>query len=148
MPTRLPPDTTSLKCTCRCSAARLFLATALTGYTVALVTATHLPTVSGIVRYPGIDKVLHLFAYWLLASLAAALTAAWHGMKPRSMLVLALLLAVFAGLDELTQPIFSRRAEFADWIADCFGIIAGVGCVILLCRLSTGRARHKKTKHD
>jgi VanZ family protein len=86
------------------------------------------------VRYPGIDKILHLLAYGVLASLAAALATFGWGGKPQRLFALGCLLAGFAMLDELTQPIFGRQAEFADWLADCLGITGGILGVLLLRR--------------
>lgn len=132
----------------RYSAIRLMIAIILFGYSVVLITATHLPTVNGLVRYPGIDKVLHLIAYGCLASLAAALATVGRNIRFRHMLGLAILLAGFAILDEVTQPFFNRKAELGDWIADCLGIIGGMSCVILLYRITAHRARQENKKND
>jgi len=101
-------------------------------YTFVLVIATHLPKIGGMVRTPGIDKLLHFGAYFLQATLAAAAVAATGRLGRRNAVILMAALAAFGALDELTQPWFSRSAEWADWAADCFGIVLGVGWVVLL----------------
>lgn len=118
----------------RTSFMKVVLTVALVSYTLVLITATHLPTVGGFVRYPGIDKLLHLLAYGVLASLAAALATFGWGGKPQRLFALGCLLAGFGMLDELTQPMFGRQAEAADWLADCLGITGGILGVLLLQR--------------
>jgi len=113
-------------------------------YTFALVISTHLPKVSGLVRTPGFDKVLHFVAYFVQAMLAAAAVAATGRLGRRNAAILLVALAAFGGLDELTQPWFSRSAEWADWGADCLGIVLGVGLVLLLAN----RVVRRRTRQD
>jgi VanZ family protein len=40
-------------------------------------------------------------------------------------------MAVFAMLDEITQPMFSRSAEPLDWVYDCIGIVIGIAIVAI-----------------
>ena len=101
-------------------------------YTFALVVATHLPKIGGIVRTAGVDKLLHFGAYFVQATLAAAAVAATGRLGRRNAVILIAALAAFGGLDELTQPWFSRSAEWADWAADCLGVALGVSLVMLL----------------
>jgi len=112
-------------------------------YTFALVIGTHLPKVGGIVRTPGVDKLLHFGAYFMQALLAAAAVAATGRLGRRNAAILMVALAAFGGLDELTQPWFSRSAEWADWAADCLGIAVGVGLVLWLGNRATGRPAQK-----
>jgi VanZ family protein len=107
---------------------------ALLLYTFVLVIATHLPKVGGLVRTPGIDKLLHFGAYFVQATLAAAAVAATGRLGRRNAVILIAALAAFGALDELTQPWFSRSAEWADWAADCLGILLGVSLVVLLAQ--------------
>lgn len=107
---------------------------ALLLYTFALVIGTHLPKIGGLVRTPGVDKLLHFGAYFVQATLAAAAVAATGRLGRRNAVILMAALAAFGALDELTQPWFSRSAEWADWAADCLGIVLGVGLVLLLIR--------------
>ena len=113
-------------------------------YTFALVISTHLPKVSGIVRAPGLDKLLHFGAYFVQAMLAATAVAATGRLGRRNAAILIVALAAFGGLDELTQPWFSRSAEWRDWAADCLGIVLGVGLVMFLAN----RVVRRKTQQD
>ena len=112
---------------------------ALVLYTFALVIGTHLPKIGGLVRTSGIDKLLHFGAYFVQATLAAGAVAATGRLGRRNAVILVVVLAVFGGLDELTQPWFSRSAEWLDWLADCLGILLGVGGVLLATRSLTSR---------
>jgi len=93
---------------------------ALAAYAGILVVATHLPTVSGMVRYPGVDKVLHVIAYAILGTLSATVVSFLFGLSRWKIITGLILLVAFAAIDELTQPWFLRQAELGDWIADCF----------------------------
>ena len=44
---------------------------------------------------------------------------------------MALVLAVFAALDEVTQPWFGRAVDGFDWLADLAGLAVGIGVVVL-----------------
>ena len=112
---------------------------ALVLYTFVLVIGTHLPKIGGLVRTPGIDKLLHFGAYFVQATLAAGAVAATGRLGRRNAVILVVVLVVFGGLDELTQPWFSRSAEWLDWLADCLGILLGVGGVLLATRSLTSR---------
>jgi VanZ family protein len=105
-------------------------------YTFVLVIGTHLPKVGSIVRTPGVDKLLHFGAYAVQATLAGAAVASMGRLGRRNAAILIICLATFGGLDELTQPWFSRSAEWADWAADCLGIVLGVGLVLWLSKVS------------
>ena len=67
-------------------------------YTFALVISTHLPKVSGLVRTPGFDKVLHFVAYFVQAMLAAAAVAATGRLGRRNAAILIVALVAFGGL--------------------------------------------------
>jgi VanZ family protein len=66
----------------------------------------------------------------LRLSLAAALLAgvALHGM-----------------LDEVTQPLFGRDAEVADWFADVAGAVLGLGLMLAISTLVRRRADSSRT---
>jgi VanZ family protein len=38
----------------------------------------------------------------------------------------AIALAAFGAVDEITQPLFGRTADVLDWAADCAGIAVGL----------------------
>lgn len=119
------------------------LALATAAYAIALVWATHYPRVERLIgpNAPP-DKALHAYAYAGLALLSAATLAASGGWTLRRVAVLAAGLALFGVVDELTQPLFSRDAEWFDWLCDCLGIatgIAPVAALVVVSRLLTRR---------
>ena len=109
-------------------AARWLSAAATTSYGGLLFCATHVPPLSQtqIVRgeLPP-DKLLHFGAYSLLAAIAVVTAITWDGNRRWQLVLCVFGLVVFAGCDELTQPLFGRATECVDWVADVFGIIIG-----------------------
>lgn len=99
-------------------------------YTGVLVYATHHPRPAELVGpdAPG-DKSLHLIAYTVLGALVAAAVASRGGWGWRSAAALLVPLAIFAALDEVTQPFFGRFADPVDWACDEFGLVVGIGLV-------------------
>jgi len=117
------------------------LAAATVAYTLVLVFATHHPKPEGLIgpNAPS-DKTLHFLAYAMLAILAAATLAMRGHWSARGVGSLAAGLTVFAALDEITQPFFSRDAEPLDWAYDCIGIAGGllaVGLLVAIVRIAT-----------
>lgn len=98
--------------------------------------ATHVPP-----RRPassGFDLGLHTGGYFILAAVLW-LTLRAHGLsRGRRIGWMALATAVYAALDELTQPIFRRTASVADWIANLAGVAVAL---IVLETLERLRAR-------
>lgn len=106
------------------------LAIATGGFACLLVYATHHPQPQELVgQNAPSDKTMHFAAYAVLASLAAATWLMGRRTAQRGVAVLAVALAAFGGLDEVTQPLFSRRAEPLDWLYDCVGIAIGLTVV-------------------
>jgi VanZ family protein len=120
------------------------LVAALTAaYTLILVLATHYPRPEEFLgaNAPS-DKALHFMAYGALALLAGGTLALARHWSVARAAGLAGLLAVFAVLDEITQPLFSRDAEPLDWVFDCVGIgigLAVVAAVVVAVRMVRGR---------
>lgn len=106
------------------------LAAATVAFTALLVVATHYPRPEELLGpNPPSDKTLHFVAYGTLAALAAATWLTSRRLAGRSLGGLAVALAAFGGLDELTQPFFRRSAEPLDWLYDCAGILIGIAAV-------------------
>ena len=90
---------------------------------------------------PPSDKTLHFVAYAILAGLLWA-CARLRGMASlRATLTVMGVVAVWAAVDEVTQPFFYRAAEPLDWVYDMMG--AAIGCAIaaVLDRIISGRRR-------
>lgn len=101
-------------------------------YASLLVAATHYPRPQDLLGpNPPSDKVLHFIAYAGLGVLAAASASARGGWNGPRVTLMALVLAVFAALDEVTQPWFGRAVDGFDWLADLAGLAVGIGVVVL-----------------
>lgn len=114
-------------------------------YAVLLVCATHYPRPQEILGSgPGVpsDKTMHVVAYFLLAGLAAATLGARGSWTVSRVAGLTAGLVVFAAVDEVTQPFFSRFADRLDWAADCAGIALGVGAVAVVVAVLSRRGRN------
>jgi VanZ family protein len=108
---------------------RMLLRFVTAAYTVVLVVATHIPRLDvsfdvGLAVPP--DNFLHFAAYGVLGFLVGLIAAesgrGWHRWLPLTLATLA----VFALIDETTQPMFGRAAEPLDWVADVVGAAAGL----------------------
>jgi len=119
------------------------LAALTAAYTLILVLATHYPRPEQFLgANPPSDKALHFMAYGALAVLAGGTLALARRWSAARAAWLGGLLAVFAVLDEITQPLFSRDAEPLDWVFDCVGIgigLAVVAVVVAAVRMVRGR---------
>ncbi len=113
---------------------------ALAVYWTALLVATHWPRLEPPLDMPHSDKYVHTAAYAGLALLAAG---AWSLHRPltwRAAAGLLVGLSVYGALDEITQPITSRHADVADWLADIGGTLLGMAAFLAL-RALAGRRR-------
>lgn len=108
---------------------RTALLIATVAYTLTLVTVTHLPPAH--LPATGVsDKFEHIVGYGLLATLVSATVRAYLRRVPFVTIVIAL--ALFGAVDEVTQPLVGRTADFWDWAADVGGIVLGTGAVWML----------------
>jgi VanZ family protein len=129
----------------------LCLALITATYASALVVATHYPRPQVVIRSiierpvirqvitkPPSDKTLHLWAYAPLAALAGMTAAASGWWSGRACVGVAAGTALFAALDEATQPLpwFRRTADLLDWGYDCLGIAIGLAAVALALGLA------------
>lgn len=115
------------------------LAAATVAYTGVLVFATHYPRPEELLgpNAPS-DKTLHFVAYAVLAAFSAATWLAARRTASRGIAPLAIALASFGAIDEITQPFFRRHADPLDWVYDCIGIAIGIAAVVSVVAL----ARH------
>jgi len=122
------------------------LAICLLVWTGALV-ATHIPA-SKIPPVGASDKLLHVLGYFLLASIF------WLTLKGYDVKRFMRLACVLSGLmaygvfDELTQPIFNRRASIYDWLADVAGTIIAVIIMETALFIIQKRRASLTTRHE
>ncbi len=105
----------------------MWIRIALPVYWIALLAATHYPRVRIPGELPSSDKVVHFVAFGVLAALFWRFLAA----RPRpvtaaTVWIAALVLVLYATLDEYTQQFVGRYTDLADWVAD----LAGILCVL------------------
>ena len=106
------------------------LAVATVAYTGVLVFATHYPRPEELLGPNApTDKTLHFVAYAVLAGLACATWLTARRTASRGLATLAIALAAFGAVDEVTQPFFRRHADPLDWVYDCGGIAIGLALV-------------------
>lgn len=99
-------------------------------YWGALFVGTHLPGDDRIdpQHFPQLDKVIHAAAFAGLALLVCTGAAGWWRPGLQFYLVVICSLALYAGIDELTQGFVPyRQSDPRDWLADMLGTLAGVG---------------------
>jgi len=101
-------------------------------YSMALLTATHWPglTVEGPIDRT--DLVIHagvLFWWTVLLYGSGLIASGGCGCLKRRIVWTAIAGFVFAVFDELTQPMFSRTADWTDLAADSVGVLAACGVI-------------------
>lgn len=108
------------------------------GYGAAMVVVSHWPGLSvtaGVSKGIPTDKVLHAIGYCGLG-VCLGLWSNWANRRDwTAMLRCVVFVAVFALLDEVTQPLFGRSCEPLDWVADVLGGVAGLAATYLFLRL-------------
>jgi VanZ family protein len=118
------------------------------GYAAVLEIATHWPyDPAGYLRMmlrtqrPPSDKTLHFIAYAILASLLWACVRLRAAEPLRATGSVLAVIAVWAAVDEATQPFFYRAAEPLDWVYDMIGAALGCAVAMLGDRLLAPRPR-------
>ena len=108
---------------------RLSLRLLTAGYAAALVVATHIPRLDvslGVGTPIPADKLLHFAAYGVLGFLVGLTAAESDPRRARWLPIAFVGIAIFALLDEITQPLCGRHMEAFDCVADAIGSAAGL----------------------
>jgi VanZ family protein len=108
----------------------------LVAYLLALVASTHWPSELKSIQASYFDKVIHFLAFAVLAWLVAWALRLDKGGSLQTAAVLVFAIAVFAALDEITQPYVGRQCDPLDWVADLAGATAGISVFSLQSRRS------------
>jgi VanZ family protein len=91
-----------------------------------LFVITHIPVPKGVPIPTGGDKIIHLVAYFALATLGGR-AAIGRGVRIRGrwIIIWTLVYAAFGALDEITQglPMVNRTPSLADWLANVAGLL-------------------------
>ncbi len=104
-------------------------------YWVGLFVLTHTPP-SHMPKGPGNDKLMHFLAYLVLSFLlGTTLYLAVPSQRRRLAPLVLVLGAAYGAMDELTQPLVGRDAEWGDWFADLGGVVAVAAVLFVLVRL-------------
>ena len=72
------------------------------------------------------DKVIHIGAFSVLAFLLAWAVPTNHKRRSWNVIIATAIGVAYAAIDELTQIPVGRTADWADFSADLFGILAGI----------------------
>jgi VanZ family protein len=102
-------------------------------YLLAMFVATHMPLPSGMAKpgIPSADKLVHAAMYAGLAVLVLAAASIGRPVSPGVAVVLLLLIATYAAVDEWTQQFVpGRSSDPRDWMADVIG--ASLGAILFL----------------
>lgn len=95
-------------------------------YTIFLFVMTHMTIPQPVAQVTsGIDKPLHLGAYFVLAALTAAVCVKSNPLRVSHALLFPVLM-IYAAFDEILQAPFNRYPDVRDWIFDCIGILLGL----------------------
>lgn len=108
----------------------------LVAYWVACFVVTHLPP-SNVPSspFPHFDKVVHFSMFLGLALLLLPQLRGHFADVKKTIAVGILCAMIYAAVDETTQTLVGRDAEWADWLADQSGFVVGT----LLWRFLWGR---------
>ncbi len=118
-------------------ARRILLVLCVTAWVGAFV-ATHLPAIAPAGLGVG-DKLLHFVGYFSLTAIFLV-TLISHGLgrRVRTSLV-TVVMPIYGGIDELSQPWFARTAAWSDWFFDLLGVVAAAAIVETIVFLLAAR---------
>lgn len=107
---------------------------ALAVYWLVLLTVTHWPGLRPEqvpdLRLLPFDKAMHILTFCGLAGLIVWAELWRRGPAWRDALLAIVVGVVYGGLEELTQPMFSRTASWADLLADVVGLSIGAAVAV------------------
>jgi VanZ family protein len=109
-------------------------------YWLTLFVGTHWPKPPGL-DVPGRDKTLHAVAFAILTGLLlSALTRQGRLVRgwPIALTAIAIV-AIYAALDEWTQPYVGRTCDLLDWTADLVGAVSVCLGYLIATRLGPAR---------
>ena len=107
------------------------------GYWLAMFVLTHVPSVElPDINY--IDKVYHAAGYAVLAFALSGVFTLWRGYDQRMLLLVWIVVATYAAIDEYTQQfVLNRSSDKFDFLADIVGAALGLLGLLACLRLSS-----------
>ena len=108
-----------------------------------LAVATHVPPNRALEQIGDADRVVHFFAYFVLAGLGA-----YHLRQSRSGSIVAALMGwavvyfAYAAADEWLQRFVGRTPSVTDWLADVAGVLAATG-IAMVWSAKRGRGKRR-----
>ena len=94
------------------------------------------------------DKALHAAGFAGLTTLLWLVLAVDGRPARRRLPLVALAMALYGALDELTQPWFNRWASWDDWLFDCLGALASLAVLESAAWLWKAGRRRKGRKEQ
>lgn len=100
---------------------------------IVMFVGTHSPPLPRkIMRF--FDKILHFSGFAILGLLIGARLRILKQRDWKHFTIAAAIVMLYAMIDELTQPLVGRDAEFYDWIADSCGVSLGLAIMYWIPR--------------
>ena len=121
---------------------RIILWILTVAYWALLFTMTHLPPPK-LPAAPGNDKLMHFLAYLVLSLMLGVTLRLTFPRWRRVPLIVLLIGVIYGALDERTQLLVNRSAEWGDWFADAGGVCTSV----LVLWLTNGIGRSRAAGH-
>jgi VanZ family protein len=106
----------------------------LVGYLLILLGGTHWPSELRGLQTDHLDKLVHFAAFAVLGWLAAWASESAKTSSIERAAVVLFAIALFAAVDEITQPYVGRKCDPLDWVADVAGAIAGLAAYSIAFR--------------
>jgi VanZ family protein len=97
---------------------------------------THWPSELGGVQTDHLDKIVHFAAFTVLGWLAAWAFDFGKRSRIERFAVILFSIALYAALDEITQPYVGRQCDPLDWLADIAGAMGGMAIYATMSRRS------------
>jgi VanZ family protein len=115
---------------------------ALAVYWVALFIGTHIPIDRIPLHQGSADKAAHLAAF---AGLAMIFATTWQlsagRLMTRHLMWVWIVIAIYGGVEEITQPLVGRVASVWDWLADSIGAALGLLAFVVIRRVIEAKPR-------
>lgn len=90
------------------------------------------------------DKLLHGVAFFAISGTFVAAISVCKVPRRRRIMLTAVIMSIYAALDELSQPLTNRTASFDDWLADIVGAMIALVAVESVLAIRSALTANKK----